>query len=71
MASPICSPGILGSRSPAKARMSLKKERRILPLKHEFSAERVASLLKQAEVGVPAAKLIRKPGISERLHSRS
>ena len=34
-------------------------------MKKKFSVEQIVSVLKQAEVGVPAAELIRKVGISE------
>jgi len=33
--------------------------------KERFSVEQIVSVLKQAEVGVPIAELIRKVGISE------
>ena len=33
--------------------------------KNCFSVEQIAAVLKQAEVGVPVAELIRKVGISE------
>ena len=34
-------------------------------MKKKFSVEQIVSVLKQAEVGVPAVELIRKVGISE------
>ena len=34
-------------------------------MKKKFSVEQIVSVLKQAEVGVPIAELIRKVGISE------
>ena len=34
-------------------------------MKKKFSVEQIASVLKQAEVGVPIAELIRKFGISD------
>jgi hypothetical protein len=37
---------------------------RILPMKKKFSVERVVSVLKQAEIRVPVAELIRKVGIA-------
>lgn len=35
-------------------------------MKKKFSVEQIVGVLKQAEVGVPVAELIRKTGISER-----
>ncbi len=34
-------------------------------MKKKFSVEQIVRILKQAEVGVPVAELIRKVGISE------
>jgi putative transposase len=34
-------------------------------MKKKFSVEQIVSVLKQSEVGVPVAELIRKVGISE------
>ena len=39
-------------------------------MKKKFSVEQIVSVLKQAEVGVPAAELIRKVGISEQTFYR-
>ena len=39
-------------------------------MKKKFSVEQIVSILKQAEVGVPAAELIRKVGISEQTFYR-
>jgi putative transposase len=39
-------------------------------MKKKFSAEQIVSVLKQAEVGVPIAELIRKVGISEQTFYR-
>ena len=38
-------------------------------MKKQFSVEQIVSVLKQAEVGVPIAELIRKVGISEQTFS--
>ena len=40
------------------------------PMKKKFSVEQIVSVLKQAEVGVPVAELIRKVGISEQTFYR-
>jgi putative transposase len=34
--------------------------------KKRFSAERIVAILKQAELGIPVAELIRQVGVSER-----
>ena len=39
-------------------------------MKKQFSVEQIVSVLKQAEVGVPIAELIRKVGISEQTFYR-
>jgi putative transposase len=39
-------------------------------MKKKFSVEQIVSVLKQAEVGVPMAELIRKVGISEQTFYR-
>jgi putative transposase len=39
-------------------------------MKEKFSVEQIVSVLKQAEVGVPIAELIRKVGISEQTFYR-
>jgi putative transposase len=39
-------------------------------MKKRFSVEQIVSVLKQAEVGVPIAELIRKVGISEQTFYR-
>jgi putative transposase len=39
-------------------------------MKKKFSVEQIVGVLKQAEVGVPVAELIRKMGISERTFYR-
>jgi putative transposase len=39
-------------------------------MKKKFSVEKIVSVLKQAEVGVPIAELIRKAGISEQTFYR-
>ncbi len=39
-------------------------------MKKKFSVEQIVSVLKQAEVGVPVAELIRKVGISEQTFYR-
>jgi len=39
-------------------------------MKKKFSVEQIVSVLKQAEVGVPIAKLVRKVGISEQMFYR-
>ena len=39
-------------------------------MKKKFSMEQIVSVLKQAEVGVPIAELIRKVGISEQTFYR-
>src|SRR5580658_9343826 len=39
-------------------------------MKEKFSVEQIVSVLKQAEVGVPIAELIRKMGISEQTFYR-
>ena len=39
-------------------------------MKKKFSVEQIVSVLKQAEVGVPIAELIRKVGISEQAFYR-
>lgn len=39
-------------------------------MKKKFSVEQIVSVLKQAEVGVPIAELIRKAGISEQTFYR-
>ena len=39
-------------------------------MKKKFSVEQIVSVLKQAEVGVPIAELIRKDGISEQTFYR-
>jgi putative transposase len=39
-------------------------------MKKKFSVEQIVSVLKQVEVGVPAAELIRKVGISEQTFYR-
>jgi putative transposase len=45
--------------------------RRNLPMKEKrFSVEQIAGVLKQVEVGVPVAELIRKVGISEQTFYR-
>lgn len=41
-----------------------------MPIKKKFSVEQIVSVLKQAEVGVPIAELIRKVGISEQTFYR-
>jgi len=46
-----------------------KIEEDILP-KKKFSVEQIVGVLKQAEVGVPVAQLIRKVGISEQTFYR-
>jgi putative transposase len=46
-----------------------KIEEDILP-KKKFSVEQIVGVLKQAEVGVPVAQLIRKMGISEQTFYR-
>ncbi len=38
--------------------------------KKKFSVEQIVSVLKQAEVGVPIAELIRKVGITEQTYYR-
>ncbi len=38
-------------------------------MKKKFSVEQIVGVLKQAEVGVPVAELIRKAGISEQTFS--
>jgi putative transposase len=42
----------------------------ILPMKKKFSVEQIVGVLKQAEVGVPVAELIRKTGITEQTYYR-
>jgi putative transposase len=44
--------------------------RRDFAMKKKFSVEQIVSVLKQAEVGVPIAELIRKIGISEQTFYR-
>jgi putative transposase len=39
-------------------------------MKKKFSVEQIVSVLKQAEVGVPIAELIRKAGITEQTYCR-
>jgi len=39
-------------------------------MKKKFSVEQIVGILKQAEVGVPVAELIRKVGISEQTFYR-
>jgi putative transposase len=39
-------------------------------MKKKFSVEQIVGVLKQAEVGVPVAELIRKMGISEQTFYR-
>ncbi len=39
-------------------------------MKKKFSVEQIVSVLKQAEVGVPVAELIRKVGITEQTYYR-
>jgi len=39
-------------------------------MKKNFSVEQIVSVLKQAEVGVPIAELIRKVGITEQTYYR-
>ena len=39
-------------------------------MKKKFSVEQIVSVLKQSEVGVPVAELIRKVGISEQTFYR-
>ena len=39
-------------------------------MKKKFSVEQIVSVLKQAEVGVPIAELIRKAGITEQTYYR-
>jgi putative transposase len=39
-------------------------------MKKQFSVEQIVSVLKQAEVGVPVAELIRKVGITEQTFYR-
>ena len=39
-------------------------------MKKKFSVEQIVSVLKQVEVGVPVAELIRKVGISEQTFYR-
>ncbi len=39
-------------------------------MKKKFSVEQIVSVLKQAEVGVPIAELIRKVGITEQTYYR-
>ncbi len=39
-------------------------------MKKKFSVEQIVSVLKQAEVGVPIAELIRKVGIAEQTYYR-
>jgi DNA invertase Pin-like site-specific DNA recombinase len=41
-----------------------------LPIKKRFSVEQIVGVLKQAEVGVPVAGLIRKTGITEQTYYR-
>jgi putative transposase len=41
-----------------------------LSMKKKFSVEQIVSVLKQAEVGVPIAELIRKVGITEQTYYR-
>ncbi len=40
-------------------------------MKKTFSVEQIIGVLKQAEVGVPVAELIRKTGITEQTYYRS
>jgi putative transposase len=51
------------------AKASLKR-RRDFAMKKKFSVEQIVGVLKQAEVGVPIAELIRKVGISEQTFYR-
>lgn len=39
-------------------------------MKKKFSVEQIVGVLKQAEVGVPVAELIRKTGITEQTYYR-
>jgi len=39
-------------------------------MKKKFSVEQIVGLLKQAEIGVPVAGLIRKTGITEQTYYR-
>lgn len=39
-------------------------------MKKKFSVEQIVGVLKQAEVGVPVAELIRKTGITEQRYDR-
>ena len=39
-------------------------------MKRKFSVEQIVGMLKQAEVGVPVAELIRKTGITEQTYYR-
>ena len=41
-----------------------------MSMKKKFSVEQIVSVLKQAEVGVPIAELIRKAGITEQTYYR-
>jgi transposase-like protein len=49
---------------------TLNKGEEILPMKKKFSVEQIVAVLKQAEVGVPVAELIRKVGISKQTFHR-
>jgi putative transposase len=46
------------------------KERRFAVKRNRFSLEQIVGVLKQAEVGVPVAELIRQVGISEQTFYR-
>jgi putative transposase len=47
-----------------------EKGRGNLPMKKKSSVEQIVGVLKQAEVGVPVAELIRKTGITEQTYYR-
>jgi putative transposase len=63
--------GLMGSGNfePVAMLVFGKIEEDILP-KKKFSVEQIVGILKQAEVGVPVAQLIRKAGISEQTFYR-
>lgn len=48
----------------------LEEGRGILPMKKKLSIEQIVGVLKQAEVGVPVAELIRKTGITDQTYYR-
>jgi putative transposase len=52
------------------AKPASKRGVRIFAMKKKFSVEQIVSVLKQAEVGVPVAELIRKVGITEQTFYR-